>query len=250
MECIKVYIADASDNFTALLKGELEKSGNAVVVGSATDGESAKAEIAALRPDVLVADVLLPELDGVSLLRALRDEGALPRTIVVSAFVNDRMAQTLCRLGVADFLPKPCSLQELVLRICDVTRGNGGNLNKDCEALIHEHLIHFPIGPNLNGFKYLTEGVRRALNDRGSLQGVTKVLYRDLARQFGTTDKCVERAIRTSIEKGWDKGSPVQRHEYFGGVFDSYSKAPTNVQFIATIAECIELREESLVLWK
>ncbi|MCC8156042.1 MAG: response regulator [Oscillospiraceae bacterium] len=247
---IQVFIADASQDFIALLCAKIEQQQDLTVVDTATAGNVAYEKLLQSTPDVLVTDLLLPGLDGLSLLRALKQEGKLPRTVVVSGFVNDRIAQAVSRLGVEDYLPKPCGLEELTCRIREAASPERRRAVRNFDPVISEALLNFGIMPHLNGYQFLREGVRRALDDRNVLRGITKILYPDLAKQFNTTSHCVERSIRGAIEKAWVDGNRERRQRYFGGVFDSFSQTPTNIRFITAIVEFIEMGYDKLDIWE
>jgi hypothetical protein len=73
---------------------------------------------------------------------------------------------------------------------------------------------------------------------------VTKSLYRDIAKVFHTNPACVERSMRTAILTGWRLGTPEQRRRsLLGSVFDGYERAPSNIRFLAAMAEYLELSE-------
>ncbi len=236
---IKVFIADTSREFTELLRQSLDAEEDFVVVGTAVRGDTAYRDISALSPDLLVTDLLLPELDGVSLLRRLEAEGALPHTIVVSGFFNDRIARIVS--GIADnYLPKPCRTDDLINHMRESIYGRGRSFVRSYDRLVSNTLIDCGIMAHLNGFDYLQNGLIRALEDRSVLRGVTKSLYRDIAKDFGTTAACVERSIRSAIERAWQQKTSADRHVYFGSLFDAYDQPPSNVPFLTALTEYLE----------
>ncbi|HEX6339168.1 MAG TPA: response regulator transcription factor [Jiangellaceae bacterium] len=90
---------------------------NGYDVGLAADGEQALRSIAARRPDVVVLDVMMPNLDGLATCRALRAAGDDVPVLMLTARddVSDRVAGL--DAGADDYLPKPFALEELLARL-------------------------------------------------------------------------------------------------------------------------------------
>ena len=105
----RIVVADDSSFMRTLLSGALGAAGFDVV-GSASDGDEALKQCAALRPDAMTLDLAMPGLDGIGVLRALRRAGApdVP-VIVVSAFSPSHGARAVDALaeGAFDLVPKP-----------------------------------------------------------------------------------------------------------------------------------------------
>lgn len=238
LETINVLIADHSPELTALLKETLEAAGFCRA-DTVHDGESAYRRITEAPPDVLITDLLLPGLDGMSLLRKLKDEGHLPRTIILSAFWNDRLARAARLLGVEDCFAKPCDPAALLRSVRELCGGAVRRCAPD--PAVRRALTAFGIPSHLSGYGYLAEGITRILRDRNCLEGITKSLYRDIAKAYGVNPPSVERAIRTAVTKGWERLTPEQRRERFGTLFDGCCKAPSNLEFLSAMAEYIEL---------
>ena len=78
------------------------------------------------------------------------------------------------------------------------------------------------------------------------INAVTKVLYPEVAKHFGTTSSRVERAIRHAIEVAWDRGDLETLQKYFGYTVNSTKGKPTNSEFIALIADrlTLEMKKE------
>lgn len=74
------------------------------------------------------------------------------------------------------------------------------------------------------------------------INAVTKVLYPEVARKFGTTASRVERAIRHAIEVAWDRGDLDTLQKYFGFTVSNSKGKPTNSEFIAMIADRLVLQ--------
>lgn len=104
---IRVMLADASAEFRLLLREALEETGEFQVVGETGDGSQVAALAAETHPQILLMDTMLPVLDGIGVLRQLREREERPRTIVLSAFYNDRMIHEAVDLGAYFSCPSP-----------------------------------------------------------------------------------------------------------------------------------------------
>lgn len=238
---IRVFIADGSRDCARLLREALEREEDIAVVDMAFRGDEALARFPDSGAEVLLTELLLPGLDGLSLLRRLREAGALRSAVVLSGFFNDHMARAVSGLA-DDYLAKPCSTADLArhIRACVLGCAPQRAFVPDGGAAISRALIDCGVLPHLDGFDYLRAGLQSTMADRSLLRGVTKSLYRDIAKRFATTPVCVERSIRSAIERAWERMSPEKRRESFGTLFDSWTKAPSNVPFLTAMTEYLE----------
>ena len=119
----RLLLVDDEENLRSMLDAALRHSGFDVVpVGS---GREALDAVKAERPDLIVLDVMLPDIDGFEVCRRLRTEG--DRTPVLFLTARDATEDTVrgLTLGGDDYLVKPFSLEELVARIGSVLRRTG-----------------------------------------------------------------------------------------------------------------------------
>ena len=106
---IKVILVDDSPVVLGVLKKMLAESDEIEVVATAPDGKQALFEIERTRPDVILTDLEMPEMNGLELTRAVMETNPLP-IMVVSAQVRDRQSQQvfeLLRAGAIEIFPKP-----------------------------------------------------------------------------------------------------------------------------------------------
>jgi DNA-binding NarL/FixJ family response regulator len=90
------------------------------VVGEAADGREALAAEAALSPDVILMDLVMPVLDGVQAMRELHDRGSRSRVIVLTSFLDDERILPAIRAGAAGYLLKDVEPAELARAVRDV----------------------------------------------------------------------------------------------------------------------------------
>ena len=98
-----VLLADTSTEFRILLREAMEKTGE-FWVDVAQTGDEVLEKVQEQEPDILIMDVILPGLDGLSALRELQELGYAPMTILTSAFVSDQTLAEATELGAAYFL--------------------------------------------------------------------------------------------------------------------------------------------------
>ena len=115
--CRKVIVADANDSYRAMLREAIEQSGEFTVVADVNDGKSALQQVRDLSPDLLVLDVVLPELDGFGVLEQIRKEELPVRTMMVSSFFTEQVVAEALEKGAAFFMPKPFENNALLERM-------------------------------------------------------------------------------------------------------------------------------------
>ena len=122
---IRVLIADDQAMVRAGFAMILDAQDDIEVVGEADDGERAIAEAGRLAPDVIVMDIQMPKLDGVSATRAVIARGQdAPRVLVVTTFDIDDYVYEALRAGASGFLLKNAPPEELVRAVRVVAAGD------------------------------------------------------------------------------------------------------------------------------
>jgi NarL family two-component system response regulator LiaR len=110
---IRVLIVDDHAVVREGLRTFLELQDGLEVAGEAGDGEEAVAEAERLRPDVVLMDLVMPKLDGVDAMRALRERVPGARVVILTSFLDDERLLPAIRAGAAGYLLKNVQPQEL-----------------------------------------------------------------------------------------------------------------------------------------
>lgn len=255
----KVLVADSNEEFRFLLSDTLMAEGDMEVVGTTGDGSRVAELVVQKKPDVLVTDVILSGMDGLSVLEKISKLGEenRPAVIVVSGFANESILTTASRLGASYFVQKPCDAASLVTRIRQfgtktkvqdfqtiqqlaAPQRPEQSLESEVTEIIHE----IGIPAHIKGYQYLREAIILTINDMDIINAVTKVLYPTVAKKFNTTPSRVERAIRHAIEVAWDRGDLETLQKFFGYTVSNIKGKPTNSEFIAMIADRIFLQRK------
>lgn len=240
-----VVLADASEEYRTILKKTMENTGEFQVVGSAGSGVEALRLVQQLYPQLLIMDLVLPELDGFGLLKQLQSMGdRAPKIIVVSAFCVQRTVSQAVQMGVWYFLSKPCSEESLLelMRQAAQSQQEMGDFSPALEGQVTAIIHEIGVPAHIKGYQYLREAILIAVQDMDVINAVTKVLYPEVASRFSTTPSRVERAIRHAIEVAWDRGDLETLQKYFGYTVNSAKGKPTNSEFIAMIADRLQLK--------
>ena len=262
---LQVLIADPNREVQKLMTAQLSSEGDMEAADVASDGLEALAKIKALCPDVVLLDLVQPRLDGLGVLRRLAAQENAPPVLVLTGFVNAHVIAECARLGAAYFLPKPCDTAELTahLRQCAQTgnkppagytgqsepvRPGGDCMDHPLETVVTDVIHEIGVPAHIKGYRYLREGILFMIRDAGSVTGITKVLYPEIAKRFSTTSASVERAMRHAVEVAWDRGDEETRQKIFRSTVSGNRGKPTNGEFIAMIADYIVLRIRQGVL--
>jgi DNA-binding response OmpR family regulator len=116
----KILLVDDESAITANLAPFLERAGFSV--GIANDGDQALSEIASLRPNLIILDVLMPKMNGRQVLRKLRNNGNWTPIILLTQVGEAPERAMALEEGADDYINKPFDPRELVARIRSVLR--------------------------------------------------------------------------------------------------------------------------------
>lgn len=119
---ISVLLADPGEQYRAAYSKAIGQETDMELVAQTDNGLRAEELITKFQPDVVVLDLVLPNLDGLSLLTHLRAKNAPSRVIVTSAICNDQVLMECAELGTTYFMQKPFDPPLLVQRIRQTAR--------------------------------------------------------------------------------------------------------------------------------
>jgi two-component system response regulator (stage 0 sporulation protein A) len=256
---ISVLIADDNIEFAGLLREYLNNSRGITVTGTARDGVEAVNMIREQRPDVVILDLIMPNLDGIGVLERLADLrlGYTPVIIVLTAVSQDGFVQKAVQLGAEYYMVKPFEIEVLVRRIrqlydgrnttsADIIRNTPPALqnlsntpDSRLESVVTELIRGVGIAPNVEGFYFLREAVVLSVENPGLLASVTRNLYPAVAARYNTTETKVSRAIRSAITAS--SGRCGGKEEIAAEWLQDDSREPINTRMISFLSKKAKL---------
>ena len=214
MEKLNVAIADDNERMVDLLSTLVKGDKELELVGQAADGQEIYKIIKEKEPDVVLLDIIMPKMDGITVLNRIKQFRKFGKGIRR----DNRGTGGLGRAG---------EISEK-------------NLQIDVTDIIHE----IGVPAHIKGYQYLRDAIMMSVEDMEMLNSITKILYPTIAKKHQTTPSRVERAIRHAIEVAWSRGKMDTIDALFGYTVSNGKGKPTNSEFIALIADKIRLEYE------
>ena len=187
---IRVLIVDDHDVVRQGLRFVLEQEDDIEVVGDCADGRRAITAIRALRPDVVLLDMVMPDLDGMAVLDAVRDD--LPAVVVLTSFQEDDRVVEAVRAGALSYLPKTTAVDRVVEAVRAAAVG-GSVLEPGIAALLVRRVRE---GERPQALDVLSPRERQVL--AGLARGRSN---RQMARAFALSEETVKSHVSSILGK-------------------------------------------------
>ena len=258
---LNVVVADDNDRIVSLLSDLLSTDEDINIVGTAKNGQEAYDVIRKEKPDVVLLDIIMPKLDGLSVMDKINKDDTLdkhPTFVVMSAVGQEAITEDAFSLGANYFIMKPFDHESLLVRMKQLKSPSNivgkqcmiqsmmtkpqENIKKDLEVVVTEFIHEVGVPAHIKGYQYLRDAIIMTVNDSQMLGAITKILYPEIAKKHKTTSSRVERAIRHAIEVAWSRGRVETIEEMFGYTINCGKGKPTNSEFIALISDKIRLQ--------
>lgn len=258
MNEINVAIADDNERILDVLGDMIDADKELKLVGKANNGEDAYEIIRKKQPDVVLLDLILPKMDGLSVMDRVNNNREIekhPDFIVITAIGQERITEDAFKKGASYYILKPFHNDTVISRIKNAGEnmvknktlpGREGeilpvHMEMQLENRVTEMIHEIGIPAHIKGYHYLRDAIIMAVEDMDVLNAITKVLYPTVAKMHQTTASRVERAIRHAIEVAWSRGKLDTLDQLFGYTVSNGKGKPTNSEFIALIADTIRL---------
>lgn len=236
MDRKKLLIADSNEAFCEALESALRDDFDIRIAGG---GNKALELLDHFRPEMLVVDVTLAELDGIHLLEHAAQHGYKLKTLVTVGVCSDYLAARLTGLDISYVMRKPCNIPITAERVREIAADTVPIAVKSVEERLAEILLQLNTNPKHNGYHYLSTAVKTFLKD--NTQALTKELYVAVGAVYGVSWQQVERSIRAALESAWKRRDEQIWRHWFPGI--STLKKPTNGEVICRLAEILQLQQ-------
>lgn len=238
MEMLKLLIAEANEEFRQSLA---ERVRGTYRLRTCQEGRETLEMMLAFKPDLVVLDMMLPGLDGITILEEASRCGVRPTVLAVTKWPSDYMVESAARLGVGYMMVKPCEVKATAQRLQDLAEHleKPEVIRPEPRTAVSNILLALGISTKLRGYAYLREAILETVNRPG--QSVTKELYPAVGKICGATKTQVERSIRSAINKAWDHRDETLWRRLFQPAPGEPLERPTNAVFITCIADRVSM---------
>jgi len=251
---IKLLVANDSAEFNRDYGRIFEESGMEIVY-TQKDGMKLLEKIESIHPDVVLADLFMPRLDGIGVMKAIQSKvaGMRPMFVIISNFTSPTLEREVMMSGASYFAISPfnaADLSDRIIQLCSISgiipktsvRSQAPATEEpSLEIQVTEVLHQIGVPAHIKGYHYLRDSIIMAIETPDIINAVTKQLYPNVAKLYETTASRVERAIRHAIEVAWDRGDVDILNSYFGYTIHNTRGKPTNSEFIAMISDRLRL---------
>lgn len=269
---ISVLLVDNDTDFGKSVASIMKDDQAFLIEEIVKTGSKGVEKIVEIMPDIVVMDLILPELDGMGVLERMEtlNLAKKPIFVVVAGFSDDTLVRKVMQLGADYYFVKPVDADYIVKRIkaifqnADKEEFSKTNLKQEyiksdfegsssirsltskedvkktnIEVEVVGLLYEMGVPPHMAGYRYLREAI--ILNAQNRVRDLFSVkrIYQDVAEHFSTTPQKVERCIRNSIEKAWLRNNHDVLDSLLGYNDSDISNKPSNAEFIATMTEKI-----------
>lgn len=232
----KLLIVDNSEDFPLALSELMQKK---YQVKYCLDGKEALSLLCSFQPDVLLLELAIPNLDGISLLHEAAANGIHPLVITFTQSYNDYMIDALTRLDVSYWMVKPCDLHHTARHIEELLAHRKNQQHHTAALREQVETLLFSLGfiPKHHGLAYLQDAiVMEILNPD---QPLTKLVYPAIGEKYNCSKETVEHSIRTAVHHAWENGNHTVWSQYFLPAADGNIPRPSNGAMIFCLVQHI-----------
>ena len=201
--------------------------------------------------DLILMDLIMPEIDGITLLSKMRELGITKHVIILTSYKKEYTVKAVSEFDIDYYMLKPFNMESLetrILEVMDVRKSHASDKQSRLAIEVSDMLHKLGVPSHIRGYEYLRDGVLMIYNNPSMVHKITKEIYPDLAVKYDTTTPRVERAIRHAIEVSWARGDYKLMEKYFGNSIDFEKSKPTNSEFIVTLTDRLRLDNKMIVL--
>jgi two-component system response regulator (stage 0 sporulation protein A) len=230
MTTVRILIADDNQDYCFMLSSVLSHVENFEITGVVFAGNEVMDTIHRTKPDVVLLDIVMPEMDGLEVLAAIHAMGRQkPHVFVVTALCSEDIIRRCKALDIHDFFVKPADIPVIISKIQEIYAA-------PTEAQKLQKLLHLmKIPSQILGFKYLRDLVLLYHKDRS--QDIS-LLSQELAASSQVDYALFRNSVRYAIKIAWDMDNSKDKNS----IFYSYRLENHNRPNISRVVKLLSAR--------
>lgn len=235
---VQYYIIDDDVSIVRILTNLLEENGSGEVIGSSNDGETALREILVCNPDIVLVDLLLPKLDGNSLVREVKLLKPKIKFIMISQVSDVKLVADSYNSGIEFFISKPINkievekvtskvaerieIENMLNNIKKVFKDvNPQKKSQDNNIKIIKHVLsRF----GMLGEKGTNDIIKICIYLLETQKSFDECNFNELSSMLGDNPKTIQQRIRRAIKTGLTNLAYIGIEDYYNESFQDYSK--------------------------
>ena len=248
-----VLLAEDARNSSSAIEETLKKRDDVELLPTARTGTAVLETVKEHKVDLLIIDLVLSEIDGITVLREIKAMPDIhkPTIVLATALSSELIINQAAQLGAVLVMLKPGDPNLIVSRALEVYHDAGKSLvfiydkpfsRSEVQRIIVSTLREVGVPPQLLGYKYLRTAILTAAQKPQMLHAITTELYPKVAQEHDSTTPKIERSIRHAIETTWNRSNVDTLYELFGYTISSSRGRPTNSEFIARLTDLVLMR--------
>ena len=233
MHTPKLLIVDENEDIRFALTDAMQCD---FTVQSCGSGKTALELLRSFHPDVLVLDLILPELDGISLLQSAAELKIRPKVLVGDVWNHTMLVlDAAAELGIRYVMRKPCPIANTADRIRSIY-AEPSRRKPDMDSLLLELLKEYSVPDKLDGYTFIYKALPILQDDPTAC--LAEKVYPLVCYKTRFNEDNIARSIRTAIEAAWDQRDPAVWEKLFPGA----QKRPANRVFLTRMAAELKRR--------
>ncbi|MBZ2175804.1 response regulator [Schnuerera sp. xch1] len=257
---MRFFIVDDDLNVVRILKKIIEDKMLGTVVGEALDGKRGMEKIKANIPDIVLIDLLMPEMDGLKVIKELKKQLPTIEFIMISQVSSKKMVEKAYKYGVEYYIYKPINaieVETIIKKVIDRIEINRSiskmqkifnnyseketiRFENTCEKCINNVLTELGIIGE-RGSENIIDLAKYAIRNNINLNNVT---IRELCENFTDSPKSMEQRIRRAISIAMSNIANLGLEDYMNDVFTKYSNTLFNFEQVRKEMEFIRGKEK------
>lgn len=237
---MKFFIVDDDEKIIRILENIIHSSDLGEVVGVSNESKKAVEMIEVLEPDIILVDLLMPEMDGIALVKAVQNISSVPKAIMISQVNNKNMISKAYESGIEFFINKPINRNEVssvVEKVIEKVELENkfeimGNMFRKSDAQVTKQKVDPTRSIKLIFSKL---GIMGEKGTEDILNICTYMLERDIStfdfkvkdicHQLSDNPKAMEQRLRRAINKGLINLANIGIEDYMNEIFLAYSNS-------------------------
>lgn len=243
MNELNILIADTDPDFCKFTARELKESGLHGRIFTTGDMAEALDCIQKHNIHILITDFLINRGSGLNLIQTLKQQNSNALALLCSTLLKDNLINRSALLSADALISKPCAPSIVPNEVFSLLE-NGRSASSQMqylEAEIAQILRECNLFTKSGGYRCLKQAVIMALLSPTGTDGITKVIYPEIAHMYHSKPKNVERSIRYLIEHNWDEHKREKWGRFLSEAQLRRKHHPTNAEVISAIAEYYRL---------